>query len=89
MRFDCALQDATQIRIERDEREGYRNGAKNFFIERWRSSFSNMRATKLKALVAANVRAKRAPAAGRLAPDGENVPRTASRGQVACRWRSA
>jgi hypothetical protein len=36
-----------------------------------------------------NVRAKRAPTAGRQARAGENVPRTARPGLVACRWRSA
>ena len=36
-----------------------------------------------------NVRAKRAATAGRQARAGENVPRPASRGLVACRWRSA
>ena len=36
-----------------------------------------------------NVRAKREPAAGRQARAGENVPRTARPGLVACRWRSA
>ena len=36
-----------------------------------------------------NVRAKRATTAGRQARAGENVPRTASPGLVACRWRSA
>ena len=36
-----------------------------------------------------NVRAKRAPTAGRQGPVGENVPRTADRALVACRWRSA
>ena len=36
-----------------------------------------------------NVRAKRATTAGRQARVGENVPRTASPGLVACRWRSA
>ena len=36
-----------------------------------------------------NVRAKRATAAGRLARAGENVPRIARRGLVACRWHSA
>ena len=35
-----------------------------------------------------NVRAKGAPAAGRQARTGENVPRTARLGLVACRWRS-
>ena len=36
-----------------------------------------------------NVRAKRATTAGRQARAGENVPRTARPGLVACRWRSA
>ena len=36
-----------------------------------------------------NVRAKRATTAGRQAWAGENVPRTARPGLVACRWRSA
>ena len=36
-----------------------------------------------------NVRAKRSPTAGRQARAGENVPRTARPGLVACRWRSA
>jgi LDH2 family malate/lactate/ureidoglycolate dehydrogenase len=36
-----------------------------------------------------NVRAKRAPTAGRQARAGENVPRTARPGLAACRWRSA
>ena len=36
-----------------------------------------------------NVRAKRAPAAGRQALGGENVQRTTDQGLVACRWRSA
>ena len=36
-----------------------------------------------------NVRAKRAATAGRQARAGENVPRTARPGLVACRWRSA
>ena len=36
-----------------------------------------------------NVRAKRATTAGRQARSGENVPRTARPGLVACRWRSA
>ena len=36
-----------------------------------------------------NVRAKRATTAGRQARAGENVPRTACPGLVACRWRSA
>jgi hypothetical protein len=36
-----------------------------------------------------NVRAKREPAVGRQARAGENVPRTARPGLVACRWRSA
>ncbi len=34
-------------------------------------------------------RAKRATTAGRQARAGENVPRTARPGLVACRWRSA
>ena len=37
---------------------------------------------------APNVRAKRATTAGRQARAGENVPRTARPGLVACRWRS-
>ena len=36
-----------------------------------------------------NVRAERATTAGRQARAGENVPRTARPGLVACRWRSA
>ena len=36
-----------------------------------------------------NVRAKRAPTAGRQARAGENVQRTTGSGLVACRWRSA
>ena len=40
-------------------------------------------------VVKPNVRAKRATTAGRQARAGENVPRTASPGLVACRWRSA
>jgi hypothetical protein len=36
-----------------------------------------------------DVRAKRATTAGRQARAGENVPRTARPGLVACRWRSA
>jgi len=36
-----------------------------------------------------NVRAKGATTAGRQARAGENVPRTARPGLVACRWRSA
>jgi hypothetical protein len=36
-----------------------------------------------------NVRAKRATTEGRQARAGENVPRTARPGLVACRWRSA
>ena len=36
-----------------------------------------------------NVRAKRATTAGRQGPVGENVPRTADRALVTCRWRSA
>lgn len=36
-----------------------------------------------------NVGAKRATAVGRQARAGENVPRTARPGLVACRWRSA
>ena len=36
-----------------------------------------------------NVRVKTAPTAWRAGPDGENVPRTASRTRVARRWRSA
>ena len=36
-----------------------------------------------------NVRAKRATTAGCQARAGENVPRTARPGLVACRWRSA
>ena len=39
--------------------------------------------------VGPNVRAKRATTAGRQARAGENVPRTARLGLVACRWRSA
>jgi len=39
--------------------------------------------------LAAIVRAKRATTAGRQARAGENVPRTARPGLVACRWRSA
>ena len=39
--------------------------------------------------VTPNVRAKRATTAGRQARAGENVPRTAGPGLVACRWRSA
>ena len=39
--------------------------------------------------VTPNVRAKRATTAGRQARAGENVPRTARPGLVACRWRSA
>ncbi len=39
--------------------------------------------------VGPNVRAKRATTAGRQARAGENVPRTARPGLVACRWRSA
>ena len=41
------------------------------------------------ALVRPNVRAKRETTAGRQARAGENVPRTARPGLVACRWRSA
>ena len=41
------------------------------------------------AFVWPNVRAKRAPTAGRQARAGENVPRTTGPGLVACRWRSA
>ena len=40
-------------------------------------------------LATPNVRAKRATTAGRQARTGENVPRTARPGLVACRWRSA
>ena len=40
-------------------------------------------------IVLPNVRAKRATTAGRQARAGENVPRTARPGLVACRWRSA
>ena len=40
-------------------------------------------------IVMPNVRAKRATTAGRQARAGENVPRTARPGLVACRWRSA
>ena len=40
-------------------------------------------------VVRPNVRAKRATTAGRQARAGENVPRTARPGLVACRWRSA
>ena len=40
-------------------------------------------------VVLPNVRAKRATTAGRQARAGENVPRTARPGLVACRWRSA
>ena len=47
----------------------------------WRSSVC--------ALVRPNVRVKRATTAGRQARAGENVPRTARPGLVACRWRSA
>ena len=36
-----------------------------------------------------NVRAKRETTVGRQARAGENVPRTARPGLVACRWRSA
>ena len=36
-----------------------------------------------------NVRAKLAPTVGRQARTGENVPRTARPGLVACRWGSA
>lgn len=36
-----------------------------------------------------NVRVKRAAPAGRQARFGDNVPRTAEPGLVACRWRSA
>lgn len=36
-----------------------------------------------------NVRAKRATTAGRQTRAGDNVPRTAGSGGVACRWRSA
>ena len=36
-----------------------------------------------------NVRAKRATTAGRQGPVDDNVPRTADRALVACRWRSA
>jgi hypothetical protein len=35
-----------------------------------------------------NVRVNRATTAGHQARDGENVPRTAGPGLVACRWRS-
>ena len=41
------------------------------------------------AILMPNVRAKRAPAAGRQARAGEKEPRTARPGLVACRWRSA
>ena len=40
-------------------------------------------------VVMPNVRAKREPTVGRQARAGENVPRTARPGLVACRWRSA
>ena len=43
----------------------------------------------ISAIVGPNVRATRATAAGRQARAGENVPRTASPGLVACRWRAA
>ena len=35
-----------------------------------------------------NVRAEAGPTAGRQGPTGENVPRTARRALVACRWAS-
>ena len=35
-----------------------------------------------------NVRAEAGPTAGRQGPVGENVPRTADRALVACRWAS-
>ena len=40
-------------------------------------------------IVTPNVGAKRATTVGRQARAGENVPRTARPGLVACRWRSA
>ena len=39
-------------------------------------------------LVTPNVRAEAGPTAGRQGPVGENVPRTAGRALVACRWAS-
>ena len=46
-------------------------------------------ACQVRVNVMPNVRAKRATTAGRQARAGENVPRTARPGLVACRWRSA
>ena len=47
------------------------------------------RTAEVDAFMMPNVRAKRATTAGRQARAGENVPRTARPGLVACRWRSA
>ena len=54
---------------------------------RWDEVYA--RQPRVGSVVTPNVRAKRATAAGRQARAGENVPRTARPGLVACRWRSA
>ena len=51
--------------------------------------FDTASSTEIVATALPNVRAKRATTAGRQARAGENVPRTARPGLVACRWRSA
>jgi hypothetical protein len=68
----------------------YRSAADWFFQVVW---FTPKALTQLEhctvSFVLPNVRAKRAPTAGRQARAGENVPRTADRALAACRWRSA
>jgi hypothetical protein len=53
------------------------------------SSLTNAQRAEKWVFVMPNVRAKRATTAGCQARVGENVPRTADSGLVACRWRSA
>ena len=71
---------------------GYRGALKDGEPDEW--AIYRTKAAALASVLLArheppNVRAKRAATAGRQARAGENVPRTARPGLVACRWRSA
>ena len=80
--------DAAWVRMDCDLPRGLRTfpvgdeGGRDNHIILWPRECCAVRKTP-------NVRAKRATTVGRQARAGENVPRTARPGLVACRWRSA
>ena len=80
-----ALSGVRAIKVRRDVVRGF--AALWLFNSRRKAHFLLERCTV--AFLMPNVRAKRATTAGRQARAGENVPRTARPGLVACRWRSA